>query len=81
MTNTTIDLIRLPIDKNGDMIIDYNEARNIYETYKQVFPDRQAIMMPANLSIWEDLDLETLKFIDNYLKGIIEIKEKEQNDN
>lgn len=40
MTNTTIDLIRIPVDENGDMIYDFDYARQIFEAYKKTFPDR-----------------------------------------
>lgn len=76
MSNTTIDLLRIPVDEYGNLVIDYQEARNIFEAYEKAFPDRKAIMMPANFTIWEDLDLFSLKHIRDYLDEII--KEKEQ---
>ena len=75
MNNTTIDLIRIPVDNEGRLTLDYTEAMEILKSYQEVFPDRQVLIIPANLAIWEDADITTLKSIRDYLNGIIEQKE------
>lgn len=37
-------------------------------------------MMPANITVWQDLDITSLKSIRQYLDEIIAVKEKENND-
>ena len=77
MINMTIDFIRLPVDKDGNLIYDYEEARHILETYQQILPDRQAIMIPSNISIWEDVDIDILRYYYNILGDLIKEKEQE----
>lgn len=77
MNKKIVDLLRIPVDDNGDILIDYNEARNILETYQEIFPDRNVLMMPANITIWEDIDITTLKYMRNFLDEVIKEKEQE----
>lgn len=80
MTNMTIDFIRIPVDKNGNLIYDYEEASQIYKKYQESFPDHKIIMLPSNITIWEDLDITVLKSIYQYLGEIIIKKEQNNND-
>ena len=75
MTNTIIDLIRIPTDKNGNLLYDLDEARVILEVYHKALPDRVAMLMPDNISVWENLDIQTLKYYYNFLGDIIKKKE------
>ena len=75
MSNTTIDLIRIPVNEEGHLVLDYNEAMEILKSYKEAFPNRQALLILANLTIWEDADIVTLKSIRDYLDKIIVQKE------
>ena len=77
MSSTTIDLLRIPVDDDGNLMIDFEEARQILDVYEKAFPDRRALMMPANITIWEDLDIFTLKNIRNYIDETIKAKEQE----
>ena len=76
MTNTIIDFIRLPVDENGVMIYDFDQAYQMFEGWQKLFPDHQAFMMPANITVWQDLDIMSLKSIRDYLNEIIEKKEQ-----
>lgn len=78
MKNTIIDFIRVPVDERGDMIYDMEEIDNFWQAYKNLFPDHKGFLMPANITIWQDLDLVSLKSVRDYLNTIIEQKEKEQ---
>ncbi len=77
MINTIIDFKRLPVDKDGNVIYDYEEARHILETYQRALPDRQVIMIPSNISVWEDVDINILKYYYNILGDLIKEKEQE----
>lgn len=76
MKNTIIDLIRIPVNEDGDLLYDMDWARNFYDNYTKMFPDHKAFMMPADITIWEDLDIITLKTLYSFLGDII--KQKEQ---
>lgn len=75
MINTTIDIVRLPVDKNGDMVYDFEDARHLLETYQKTFPDRSVILMPSNISVWEDLDIDLLIYYRDKLNELIEMKQ------
>lgn len=79
MTNTTIDFIRIPVDKYGNLIYDWEEASQIYKKYQESFPDHKIIMLPSDITIWEDLDITVLKSIYQYLGEIIIKKEQHNN--
>lgn len=76
MNNTIIDLIRLPVDEDGYMLYDVDEVRSLLTTYEKTFPNHTAIAIPANIRIWEDINIDELKLLRNYLDKII--KEKEE---
>ena len=76
MTNTIIDFIRLPVNEAGDIIYDLDYTKQLFETYTKVFPEHQAFMLPANITVWEDLDIISLKTIRDCLNEIIEKKEQ-----
>ena len=73
------DMIRIPIDKNGNMIYSTSEVMQWMKTYQQIFPDHQIFAMPENIKIWENLDIETLEYMSQYLEKIIQEK-KQTND-
>lgn len=75
-----VDMMRIPTDKYGDPLYDIDEIKNMLEQYLKLFPEHQVFAMPDKLKIWEDLDIEVLKLIRNFLDEIITSKEIEEND-
>lgn len=80
MKSTIIDLIRIPVDEDGVLKYSIDEVQEFYNKYREVFEDHCVFVMPADLTIWEDLDLIALKSIRSFLDEVIEKKEKENND-
>jgi hypothetical protein len=80
MKNTIIDLIRIPVDEDGVLKYSIDEVRELYNKYSEVFKGHRIFAMPADFTIWEDLDLTALKSIRSFLDEVIEKKEKENND-
>jgi hypothetical protein len=80
MKNTIIDLIRIPVDEDGVLKYSIDEVQELYNKYSEVFEDHSVFAMPADFTIWEDLDLIALKSIRSFLDEVIEKKEKENND-
>lgn len=74
MTNTIIDMIRIPIDDDGNIKYDIDEVQQIFKAYTNLYPDHQVFVMPANITIWEDLDVTSLEDLVNHLNEIIEKK-------
>lgn len=73
---TTIDLIRIPVDKHGNLLWNIEQYNIIFDEYRKVLPDRQVLMAPANFTVWEDLDISVLKSVRQYLDELIEKKGK-----
>ena len=80
MKNTIIDLIRIPVDEDGVLKYSIDEVQELYNKYREVFEGHCVFVMPADFTIWEDLDLTALKSIRSFLDEVIEKKEKENND-
>ena len=80
MKNTIVDLIRIPVDEDGILKYSIDEVQEFYNKYREVFEDHCVFVMPADFTIWEDLDLIALKSIRSFLDEVIEKKEKENND-
>ena len=76
MTNTIIDFIRIPVDENGQLLYDIEEVRHIVNTYKNIFPNHLALVIPSNIQIWENVNIEELKLIKKYIENIISQKEE-----
>lgn len=74
MTNTIIDMIRIPIDDNGIIKYDMSEVQQMFEVYTNLYPDHQVFAMPADITIWEDLDITSLEDLANHLNEIIKKK-------
>ena len=74
MTNTIIDMIRIPIDDNGNIKYDMSEVQQMFEVYTNLYPDHQVFAMPADITIWEDLDITSLEDLANHLNEIIKKK-------
>ena len=70
MTNTIIDFIRVPVDEYGNWLYDVDEIKDLFDKYLKV-SGHEAFLMPANISVWEDLDLRTLISIRDYLNEVI----------
>lgn len=79
MINMITDMIRIPVDKYGNMIYDVSEVSQLIKTYQQIYPDHQVFAIPENIKIWEDLDIETLEYMSQCLEKIIQEK-KQTND-
>ena len=77
MKNTIIDFIRVPVDENGAILYDIISVRDIFEEYIAK-TGHEAFILPADITIWEDLDIQSLKLVQNYLDGIIKKKEQEE---
>ena len=74
MTNMIIDMIRIPIDDNGIIKYDMSEVQQMFEAYTNLYPDHQVFAMPADITIWEDLDITSLEDLANHLNEIIKKK-------
>ena len=74
MTNTIIDMVRIPVDENGVLKYDLDEVYQIFEAYTKLYPDHMVFVMPADVTIWEDLDLLELENIRDCLSDIINKK-------
>ena len=74
MTNTIIDMIRLPVDDNGDIKYDMYYVQEIFKNYTNLYPDHQVFVMPADITIWEDLDVTSLEDLAMHLNEIIKKK-------
>lgn len=70
MTNTIIDFIRVPVDEYGNWLYDVDEIKDLFDKYLKA-SGHEAFLMPANISVWEDLDLRTLISIRDYLNEMI----------
>lgn len=74
MTNTIIDMIRIPLDDDGNIKYDMSEVQQMFEVYSNLYPDHQVFAMPADITIWEDLDITSLEDLANHLNEIIKKK-------
>lgn len=74
MTNTIIDMIRIPLDDNGIIKYDISEVQQLFKVYTDLYPDHQVFVMPADITIWEDLDITSLEDLANHLNEIIKKK-------
>ena len=46
----------------------------MFEAYTNLYPDHQVFAMPADITIWEDLDITSLEDLANHLNEIIKKK-------
>lgn len=76
MSNTIIDFIRIPTDEYGKILYDVETIKKLFNKYLEK-TGHEAIVMPADITIWEDLDIISLKMLYQYLEEIIEKKEKQ----
>ena len=74
-----VDMMRIPTDKYGDPLYDMDEIKNMLEQYSKLFPEHQVFAMPDKIKIWEDLDIDSLKSMRQFLDEIITSKEIEEN--
>ena len=74
MTNTIIDMIRIPVDDNGIIKYGISEVKQMFEAYTNLYPDHQVFVVPADITIWEDLDITSLENLANNLNEIIKKK-------
>ena len=80
MTNMIVDMIRIPTDKDGYPLYDMDEIRIMFEKYQEFFPDHQVFAMLDKIKVWENLDIDSLKSMRQFLDEIITSKEIEEND-
>lgn len=76
MNNTIIDFIKLSVDEYGAFLYDYDTIKSFYEGYIGKFPGRDVIMIPENIEILMDADIESLVQFRDKLNDIIERKQK-----
>jgi len=74
-----IDMMRIPTDKYGDPLYDMDEIKNMLDQYAKLFPEHHVFAVPDKIKIWEDLDIDVLQSIRNYLDEVITSKEIEEN--
>ena len=74
MTDTIIDMIRVPVEENGAMKYDFDTIKNLYEGYMAAYPNHSIFVMPADIKIWEDLDILEIESIVNYLTEVLKKK-------
>lgn len=79
MINMIIDFVRIPTDDYGNLLYNVDEVKQILESYQKIFPDHQVFAMPDKIKVWENLDIEILEYMIQYLKKIIQEK-KQTND-
>ena len=79
MTNTIIDWFRIPTDEYGGFLFDMEEIRDMINEYKKHFPEHDIIALPADLKVWEDVDIDSLRYIRGQINKMIEKKEQEKN--
>ena len=75
-----VDMIRIPTDKDGYPLYDMDEIRVMFEKYQEFFPDHQVFAMLDKIKVWENLDIDSLKSMRQFLDEIITSKEIEEND-
>lgn len=75
-----VDMMRIPTDKDGYPLYDMNEIRIMFEKYQEFFPDHQVFAMLDKIKVWENLDIDSLKSMRQFLDEIIISKEIEEND-
>ena len=75
-----VDMIRIPTDKDGYPLYDMDEVRVMLEKYQEIFPDHQVFAMLDKIKVWENLDIDSLKSMRQFLDEIITSKEIEEND-
>ena len=75
-----VDMIRIPTDKDGYPLYDMDEVRVMFEKYQEFFPDHQVFAMLDKIKVWENLDIDSLKSMRQFLDEIITSKEIEEND-
>lgn len=74
-----VDMIRIPTDEYGNLLYDIDEVRTMFEQYRKLFPEHQVFAMPDKIKVWEDLDIDSLKSMHQFLDEIITSKEIEEN--
>ena len=74
-----VDMIRIPTDEYGNLLYDIDEVRTMFEQYAKLFPEHQVFAMPDKIKVWEDLDIDSLKSMHQFLDEIITSKEIEEN--
>lgn len=79
MTNTIIDMIRVPVDEYGTMKYGISEVQQMFEAYTNLYPNHKVFAMPADITIWEDLDITSLENLVNHLNEIIKRKREQMN--
>ena len=72
-------MIRIPTDEYGNLLYDIDEVRTMFEQYAKLFPEHQVFAMPDKIKVWEDLDIDSLKSMHQFLDEIITSKEIEEN--
>ena len=81
MKNTTIvDIIRIPVNDKGDLAYDLDSVKEMLKTYSMVFPDHIPFAIPNDITIWQDLDINTLKMLRDSIDNMILAKENDHND-
>lgn len=75
-----VDMMRIPTDKDGYPLYDMDEIRIMFEKYQEFFPDHQVFAMLDKIKVWENLDIDSLKSMRQFLDEIITSKEIEEND-
>ena len=75
-----VDMIRIPTDKDEYPLYDMDEIRIMFEKYQEFFPDHQVFAMLDKIKVWENLDIDSLKSMRQFLDEIITSKEIEEND-
>ena len=74
-----VDMIRIPTDEYGNLLYDMNDVKTMFEQYAKIFPEHQVFAMPDKIKVWEDLDIDSLKSMHQFLDEIITSKEIEEN--
>lgn len=74
-----VDMIKIPTDEYGIPLYDVEQTKNMLNKYEELFPDHQIFMMPDKMKLWEDLDIDVLKSMRQFLDEIITSKEIEEN--
>lgn len=79
MINMIVDIMQIPTDEYGVSLYNKEEIQNMFEQYQKFFSDHQVIAISDKIKLCEDLDIDSLKSIRQFLDEIITSKEIEEN--
>ena len=74
----TVTFIKIPTDEYGNYKYSYESIKDLFEQYKAIFSNQTIVIIPQDVQIWENVDIETLKSTRKLFDDIIKKKEKQE---